>query len=120
MAKGWDGDRYVLYEHGPAKSETVVWASTWDTARDADQMEEALIHWIENRPDELVQKEKADWARALVKRADGSVDAIGRRGLDLVLVLHGPGDAAAGILEKVLTETKRTERRALPARDKER
>jgi hypothetical protein len=46
MAKGWNGDRLVSFEN-PDGERVVVWISTWETKRAADEMAAALKKWIE-------------------------------------------------------------------------
>lgn len=41
-AAGWDGDRYAVFEVVPQQL-AMVWVTCWDTARDAEEFEQALI-----------------------------------------------------------------------------
>ncbi|GEM_PF-1688995 len=42
-AAGWGGDRWVLY--GKGKQRALVWVSTWDSDRDADEAWSAVQKW---------------------------------------------------------------------------
>lgn len=40
-AQGWAGDRYYVYERGTNGPTGMIWATEWDTARDAGEFEDA-------------------------------------------------------------------------------
>jgi hypothetical protein len=46
-AEGWDGDRYRLLRDGGR--EVLIWASVWDSERDAGEFEEAIKRAFEER-----------------------------------------------------------------------
>lgn len=108
-AEGWDGDRFVLYGKDGAP-DALVWFSTWDTAADADEIEGALKAWLAamniNAP-----SEPSDATSARYSRADGTIDAVVRRGQDVMLLRGIPNEKLASVLQKLFEETTKIERR---------
>jgi hypothetical protein len=108
-AAGWDGDRYALYGK-PGMVDAVAWASTWDTAEDADQAEAALKSWVAAlNPGK--ESEASDVTSARFSRADGTLDAVARKGQDLFLLRGVPADKLVPVLQKLFEETKKVERK---------
>jgi hypothetical protein len=114
-SEGWDGDRYVLYGSAPAAGkpkppDVVVWASTWDSAADADEAEASLKAWLAAIHAGKAS-EASDVTSARFVREDGTIDAIARKGQDLFLIRAVPKDAVVPVLRKLFEETKKTERK---------
>ena len=108
-AAGWDGDRYALYGK-PGMVDAVAWASTWDTAEDADQAEAALKAWVAAlNPGK--ESEASDVTSARFTRADGTLDAVARKGQDLFLLRGVAKDKLIPALQKLFEETKKVERK---------
>jgi hypothetical protein len=108
-AAGWDGDRYALYGK-PGMVDAVVWASTWDTQEDADQAESALRGWAAAlHPGK--ESEASDVTSVRFTRADGTLDAVARKGQDLFLLRGVPKDKLVPVLQKLFEETKKVERK---------
>ena len=108
-AAGWDGDRYALYGK-PGGVDAVVWASTWDTGEDADQAEAALKAWVAAlNPGKT--SEESDVTSARFTRADGTLDAVARKGQDLFLLRGVAKEALVPTLQKLFEETKKVERK---------
>ncbi|MEW6743292.1 MAG: hypothetical protein AB1486_11090 [Planctomycetota bacterium] len=41
-SRGWGGDRYDVYEHAPTGRLVLVWLTTWDTEKDAQEFVDAV------------------------------------------------------------------------------
>jgi hypothetical protein len=108
-AAGWDGDRWVV--HGkPGGIDAVAWVTTWDSSEEADEFEAALGAWLAALNRELTSQE-SDVTSARYLRADGTVDAIARKGVDVILLRGVPKDRIIPTLRKVFEETRRVERK---------
>ena len=107
-AEGWDGDRYALY--GKPGIEALVWVSTWDTPGDADEFEAALKTWLAAlNPGKT--SEASDVTSARFARDGGTVDAIARKGSDVILLRHLAKEKVIPVLQRLFEETKKVERR---------
>ncbi|MAG55056.1 MAG: hypothetical protein CMJ83_02070 [Planctomycetes bacterium] len=113
-AEGWDGDRYVLYAR-PDAPDALVWLSTWDSVDEATQFQDALVAWARAAKD-APAPESNDWTPLLLAFEDGTVSVVGRRGPDVAWLHRVPKSSAPTILRALFEETKRAERRTLPAR----
>jgi len=70
---GWDGDRYAVFE-GPDHRLGLVWFSTWDSAKDAEEFELGYREFQKTKPDLKV-----------VEGRDAAF-LVERRGTDVVVV----------------------------------
>jgi hypothetical protein len=46
-ATGWGGDRYHVYEHGTNGPTAVIWATEWDTPRDAEEFADVYQEFLQ-------------------------------------------------------------------------
>ena len=114
-ARGWDGDRYVLYETSPGRGAVLAWSSTWDSEKDAREAYEALALWLgaepakpeENAPD-------ATTPLLLLSREEGRGDGLHLVGKEVSMVLDAPEREIRPLLQALITRTVRRERRELP------
>jgi hypothetical protein len=108
-AEGWDGDRFVVYGRQGAP-DALVWLSTWDSPADADEIEAALREWLAPLHAGKAS-EASDVTSARYVRADGTLDAIARKGQDVMLLRGIPKEKLIPVLQKLFEETKKEERR---------
>jgi hypothetical protein len=109
-AEGWGGDRYALYG-AKGSRDALVWLSTWDTDADADRFEAALKTWLGKVDATGKTSEESDVTSARYVAADGTLDAIARKGKDVMLVRGIPKAKLVPVLQKLFEETKKAERR---------
>ena len=57
-AEGWGGDRFQVWG-GPDGDRCVVWATTWDTTRDAEAFAEIATNWVEAVYTDLPAKKRS-------------------------------------------------------------
>lgn len=82
-ARGWDGDRYELYERGRGET-ALVSVSVWDGDGDAAEFERAWRAILESDP------------------TTATSHRVARRGSIVAGVLHGPPDRGEGVLRALL------------------
>jgi len=101
-ARGWAGDRYVLFENSRDKRLLLVWYTTWDTAKDAEEFSSTYRKTIENkyRAEELISQtpEGCTW------RTEQGFVRLASNGSDVVLI-EGADKGLLVPLERLLKET---------------
>jgi len=92
-SSGWDGDRYVLYEHGASGRVVLQWVSVYDSEKDAREAVDALRVVLERKyyastppVDVRMDAEETDVSAALEV---GTPVALVRRHVDRVVYLDG-------------------------------
>ncbi|MFT7641772.1 MAG: hypothetical protein ACI9G1_003523 [Pirellulaceae bacterium] len=114
-AAGWDGDRFDIYENPQTKNVGMVWLTTWDSKKDADEFARAYETQINRKlkiedpdPLDLNDDEKADEKVDLTVDKDGKTYRIIHRDMD-VLVLEGfPEKESNSLIEKAFKAKRST------------
>jgi hypothetical protein len=111
-AAGWDGDRYAVFE-GPGGKLGLVWVSTWDHEKDAQEFAQSYVRYQSSRM-------PGDWRPprripdALWRCQDGVCWIVERRGSDVVVV-EGFGPAES---DRAVEAAFAAEKLAYPAADR--
>ena len=100
-AEGWDGDRYEVYGR-QGSPDVSAWYTVWDTDEDAGEFQDAIGAWVGTQVAEP-KIESVDWVSTLLRRPDGTIDVVGRRGRAVVL-LRRVGEEQAPLLLRSLFE----------------
>jgi hypothetical protein len=100
---GWDGDRYALYAKGGAP-DVLLWLSTWDTPKDAEDMARALVEiLVRLTPD----ADDVTIDGCLTVRAKGSSsNAVVLDGQNVILVRQVPHTALKTAIERLRRDTR--------------
>jgi hypothetical protein len=111
-AAGWDGDTYAAFEQDGGKRLALVWASTWDTEKDAREFAAAYAKF-QAKKFALDAKNDAppadDFKAPLRREKDGKSLVIEVRGADAA-VIEGFDAATTDRLLKAAFETRKTEK----------
>lgn len=113
-AVGWDGDRYEVYA-GPNDRLAILWASTWDSEKDADEFVRVYEKYLtrmkrlqSNSLDELTANGKAIETDGIFSTSRWTA-AIHKNGMDVVIVQGLPEEQGKQLLEtmKPITKTEK-------------
>jgi len=107
-ARGWDGDEVNVYRNWERPDDLLlVWYSTWDTEKDAEEFERALAAWVEKRYPNArpVEGRPRRWAFGML------LISIERRGSNVLLIDGLHGDCHDEIADAILHKTWRKEMR---------
>ncbi len=110
-ARGWDGDEVNVYSNWERPDDLLlIWYSTWDTERDAEEFERALAAWVGQRYPNArpVEGRPGRWAFGMQRIR------IERDGSNVLLIdgLHGDShdEIAGAILQKTWRREMRPEK----------
>jgi hypothetical protein len=103
-AAGWDGDRYAVFE-GPEGRLGLVWLSTWDTERDAQEFHKGYVRFQTTKLGEGAETPEAfpDTSRRPHK---GVVFASERRGSDVAVVEGFATEVSETLIDAAFKATK--------------
>lgn len=94
-AAGWDGDRYYFLKNKQGH-ELLVWKSSWDTEKDAQEFETAMQHYLKTRYPELKDKDAQSWI------TDNQRHVLIRRTGSTVIFLNIPSGLNPNLLSKMI------------------
>lgn len=101
---GWDGDRYAAFV-GPNDRLGLVWATTWDSERDAREFAEAYASFQTAKLGKDAARPGAFGDR-LRRSRDDAVFAIERQGADVAIVEGFPSETAERLIQTALAAKK--------------
>ncbi len=97
---GWGGDRLVAWTRPGApltELPTIVWFSTWDTQKDADEANAQLVKWLDQKVPVVPARPTTPPALAPAPQtyrrdAAGAEWSLTQKGLELALVIGAPAN----------------------------
>jgi hypothetical protein len=114
LCSGWDGDRYTVFEHGATGRMVLVWFTTWDSDKDAEEFRTGYVKLLKKKYHALAEmkpsEETATSAQWLVNTDAGNErHVVERRGTDVLVGESCPEELFDSVVKALWDGTKKQE-----------
>ena len=115
LAEGWDGDQFMVWEHQTDKTTLLLWFTTWDSLKDAQEFASGYTKIIKKKYPESVELENSEWlnikepASVRVWATQNNFIFIEKKDADVLIIESVPADLLANLREKTWADIKKEE-----------